>query len=330
MSYRFVRGETVPDGTRRITLEQIHRALNHLGDADGDRQGHIHESRKCMKRLRGLVRLVRAELGDEVYGRENECFREVAGMLAGMRDAAALIEALDELLAWLGPRTPRSRFDNIRRWLIARRDEEYGQRRSGDSRVEERAMTALREAEKRLGSWSFSSDGFEALMPGLRQVYARGRREYGEVQWRPAATVMHEWRKRVKYQWYHTQVLRDTWPAVMEVAEKELDQLGDLLGNDHDLAVLSETVRGEFPRAKATSTIRALEHRVAERRASYHNECLVLGQRIYAERPSAFVRRLDGYWRSWVEEQIQQGTLVARPPEPSFAAAADPVASDGD
>ncbi len=330
MAYRFERGETVPEGTRRITIEQIHRALNHLGDADGDREEHIHESRKCMKRLRGLVRLVRAELGDETYRRENECFRDVSSILAGMRNAAALIEALDELLAWLGPRTPRSRFDNIRRWLIGRRDEAYGQSRPVDVRVEERAMSALSDAEKRLGSWSFSRDGFEALERGLRQVYARGRREYGEVQWRPAATVMHEWRKRVKYQWYHTQILRDTWPALMEVAEKELDQLGDLLGKDHDLAILSETVRGEFPRAKATSTIRALEHRVAERRASYHNECLVLGQRIYAERPTAFVRRLDGYWRSWVEEQIQQGTLAARPSEPSIPAAARSTVSDGD
>ena len=176
MAYRFERGETVPEGTRRITIEQIHRALNHLGDADGDREEHIHESRKCMKRLRGLVRLVRAELGDETYRRENECFRDVSSILAGMRNAAALIEALDELLAWLGPRTPRSRFDNIRRWLIGRRDEAYGQSRPVDVRVEERAMSALSDAEKRLGSWSFSRDGFEALERGLRQVYARGRK----------------------------------------------------------------------------------------------------------------------------------------------------------
>ena len=45
----------------------------------------------------------------------------------------------------------------------------------------------------------------------------------------------------------------------MKPLADELDQLGELLGQDHDLAVLRHTVLNEFPRAGSTATLPALE-----------------------------------------------------------------------
>ena len=62
MAYRWKQGETIPAGARRIAVEQIAKALGHLEMGEGSREAHIHEARKSMKRLRGLVRLT-AETG---------------------------------------------------------------------------------------------------------------------------------------------------------------------------------------------------------------------------------------------------------------------------
>ena len=305
MAYRFEPGESVSDGTNRLALEQIGAAITHLRSTKGDREEHIHASRKCMKRLRGLVRLVRGELGDEVYRRENECFRDVARGLAGLRDAAALIEALDDLVLWLGPRNPKSRFATIRTWLDRRRTAAYEKLKADDKRVEQ-AIAVLDEAEKRVCAWPLQSDGFAAMGAGLRRVYGRGRKEFEEARWRPATSAMHGWRKRVKYLWYHVQLLQDTWPPLMQVTQAELDELGDMLGKDHDLALLLEAVVEEFSHSGASATVGALKRRIGERRAALHNECFVLGQRSYAERPGAFVRRMQAYWMTRGEEQNYQ------------------------
>jgi CHAD domain-containing protein len=305
MAFQFAPGESVNDGTRRLALEQIGAAITHLRCAKGDRQEHIHASRKCMKRLRGLVRLVRGELGDEVYRRENACFREIAQGLSGLRDAEALIEALDDLVIWLGPRSPKSRFAAIRRWLNKRRVTAYQKLEADETRVEE-AVALLDEAEKRVSSWPLHGDGFTVMADGMRRVYGRGRKEFAEALWRPATSAMHGWRKRVKYLWYHVQLLRDTWPQMMQVTQAELDQLGDMLGKDHDLALLFEVVVEEFPRSGASATVGALKKRIGERRAALQDECFVSGRQLYAERPGAFVRRMQAYWMTWGEGHIYE------------------------
>ncbi len=310
MAYRLEIGEKVPEGTRRIAREQIGMATQHLG-AGGrrERDTHVHEARKCMKRLRGLVRLVRGQLPPEVYSRENACFRDAARGLAGLRDATVLVESLDDLVDWLGSRAPRSRFAPIRSWLAARHGSAYADEGMA-SEVVARVLGELGEAGGRVDSWIVAQEGWEGLSRGVRRVYAQGRGEREWASWRPSAETFHSWRKRVKYLWYQTQLLRDVWPIVMTATADELDLLGALLGKDHDLALLSETVRGEFPRSGAASTADALERRIGEQRTKLQEQVQVLGLRAYSESPGAFERRVRGYWQAWQEEQIQDAILV--------------------
>ncbi|MCA9972461.1 MAG: hypothetical protein KC425_19705, partial [Anaerolineales bacterium] len=70
MSYRLHPDERLPAGLARITYEQIDDALDYLRDPD-DVDEAVHESRKLFKKVRGLLRLVRLELGEPVLKRKN-------------------------------------------------------------------------------------------------------------------------------------------------------------------------------------------------------------------------------------------------------------------
>ncbi len=300
MAYRIDSGESVADGSRRIAREQLAKAIEHL-EVQRGRDSDVHEARKCMKRLRALLRLVRLELGNEVYARENACFRDAARQLAGLRDATVLLETLDELVASLGSRAPRSRFAPIGIWLREQHTRTYATE-AGDSLT--RVGATLAPALGRVDDWPLHHSGWAGVGRGIRRNYARGRSEYDGVAWQPSVEHFHSWRKRVKYLWYHTQLLKGAWPALIGVTADELDLLGDLLGREHDLAVLAETVRRGFPRVRAASTADALERHIAARRRKVQSQAHVLGLRVYAERPRAFERRLLGYWRAWQEEHI--------------------------
>ncbi|MCE2448748.1 MAG: CHAD domain-containing protein [Candidatus Latescibacteria bacterium] len=296
MEYRLKQGERVPAGVRRMAAGQLDKALVHLGCQDGERDKHIHEARKATKRLRALVRLVRGDLGDEVYALENQCYQGAGQRLSGLRDATVLVETLDRLVESLGKDVPKSRFAQVRSWLVERRDRAYGQVDSIDRAVQE-VIAELAPARERLEHWNLQRQGWGGIRVGVQRIYARGRRDF-------AAAYAHDWRKQVKYLWYHTQILENIWPSVMQAWAEELDQLGELLGQDHDLAVLRTTVLAEFPRAGVTATLLALERRIGEVRARKQSEARLLGERIYLERPSEFTRRLRGYWRVWQVEQF--------------------------
>ena len=81
---------------------------------------------------------------------------------------------------------------------------------------------------------------------------------------------------------------------------EDAHRLADLLGDDHDLAVLRSTLvelDGQIPR-DLDPVLGLIEHR----RAQLQTEAMFLGERLYAEKPKAFVRRLRRYWRAWRNE----------------------------
>ena len=302
MEYRLKQGESVPEGVRRMAAEQLDKALEYLGCQDGERDKHVHEARKATKRLRALVRLVHRDLGDEVYALENQCYRAAGQRLSGLRDATVLVETLDRLVESLGEDVPKSRFARVRVWLVERRDRAYGQVDNINRAVQE-VIAELAQAGERLEHWNLQRPDWAGIRVGLQRIYARGRRDFAAAYALPSDEAFHDWRKQVKYLWYHTQILENIWPSVMRVQAEELDQLGELLGQDHDLAVLCTTVMAEFPRAGATATLMALERRIGEVRSRMQGQARLLGERIYLERPSEFSRRLRGYWRVWQAEQ---------------------------
>lgn len=299
MAYRLISGEGVPAGVHRIAREQLQNAVAHLRSRNGSRDRQIHEARKCMKRLRALVRLVRTGLGKETCRQENACYRGVASQLSALRDAAALVETFDALTASMKDRLPPDRFDPIRSRLVESRELAY--RYEGISpAVVDAAVGMLEEAEGRLDGWN-PGDGWKGIESGIRRIYARGRTGFAGAVRRPTDEGLHEWRKQVKYLWYHHQILRAVWPEQMATAIAQADALGDTLGNDHDLAVLSATLRERFS-ATDTRSLAELDRAIGKRRKSLQNRSMRLARRIYAEKPGAFCRRLRCYWQAWEQE----------------------------
>ena len=100
MPYQIRISESAQEAVRRIAHEQLGRAITNLALAPTNRAEAIHEARKSLKRLRALVRLVRGELGEQVYRRHNECMRDAARELAGLRDRPLF--ARHSRNCWLG------------------------------------------------------------------------------------------------------------------------------------------------------------------------------------------------------------------------------------
>ena len=93
----------------------------------------------------------------------------------------------------------------------------------------------------------------EALVPGLERAYRRGRKRMREAEEEPTTERVHQWRKRAKDHWYHLRLVSDAWPQELEARADEVHRLTDLLGDDHDLAILA----GEVQSAGESSDDRA-------------------------------------------------------------------------
>ena len=90
-------------------------------------------------------------------------------------------------------------------------------------------------------------------------------------------------------------------PDVTGKAADRAHELSDLLGDHHDLAVLADEVRSSrdafVDGRQRAALLFAVRHRQGELAAS----AFEIGAPLYAEKPKAFSRRIEAYWRSWRE-----------------------------
>jgi CHAD domain-containing protein len=304
MAYRLDPRESLPRGIRRIYAEQLEGAVGGLRGAEGDeRDAAVHDARKRIKKSRAVLRLVRDEVGKKTYKQENRALRDVGRKLSDARDAAVLVETVERL----GEHVPLARrsLGPLHQVLEARRQEAVGAVVGAEGAMAD-AADELERILARADRWSLEGDDFSVLEKGVKRSYGRGRDGFAAARSKSTDERMHEARKHVKDLWYHTRILKPVWPGPMDQLVDATDRLADILGEDHDLAVLAETVRtladdGEDGGAGETALV-LIDNRRAELRA----EIWPLGRRVYADRPKAFTRRLRALYRIWREENVWQ------------------------
>jgi CHAD domain-containing protein len=279
-AYRLQAGEPLPEGVARIARGRIDHALAELrGKTDSTPVEAVHEARKDLKKLRALLRLTRAELGEDAFRRENTCFRDAGRELAGVRDGDVMLDTLRTL------DLPAGKEWELRKSIQADRGPDGSDgRRTAAAGV----VAILREARTRVDDWPLERDSFDALGDGLERTYRRGRRDFRAARGDATVEALHEWRKRVKELWYQHTLLRALWPPVMQAVGSEAHELANRLGEDHDLALLADWVR------EHAGADNEFFEAVARRRSDLQREAIELGERLYADKPGAYIGRLRG------------------------------------
>ena len=295
--FRLHKDEPVPDGVRRIARGQLDQAHDEVTDAPKRQLATaVHDTRKSFKRLRATVRLSRAALGDETYRRENATFRDAGRRLAGVRDASVLIETLDALEKASGNDLPGDATAKLRVQLKSDRRQALESLKSDDALVAA-VVDDIDRARTRTAAWTFDVDGFEALEPGLRRIYRRGRKAMRRAREEPTDTNLHEWRKRVKDLWHAEQILRPASPKGMKKLARRTHELADLLGDDHDLAELRHYLATHGSCFDDRAAQVALTAVLDRRRKVFQDEAFAVGPKLYRRRPGRFVKAIGRRWR---------------------------------
>ncbi|HEY4427068.1 MAG TPA: CHAD domain-containing protein [Solirubrobacteraceae bacterium] len=312
-------GELPGDGLRRMALGQLDLAIDLLSRGRPDERA-VHETRKAIKRLRALVRLLRHQLGEETFASENAALRDAGRRLAGARDAEVMVASLDRLIRAHPRRLGRRRGVKRLRRALERERRATAARALGDDAMRAQVLSELRAVRRRIEGWQLTGlPGIEALERDLGRIYRDGRRRMRRAARGKGdrARAMHEWRKRVKDLRYAAEMLERHDPLEHKNARRRrvredpgarrlrrlarrADRLGEALGEEHDLAVLAQRVsahggghrHGGERRGMGRGSRRALLKVIARRRRRLRSQTLREGARLYRRRPRRFLRRV--------------------------------------
>jgi CHAD domain-containing protein len=305
MPYRIkAKDDTVQAAVRRIGAEQVARGLRELDDERLDFGEKVHQVRKRCKKMRALLRLVRKSFGD--YNDENRAFRDMARGISEVRDRQTLIESYDRVMCAYEGDIDRRAFAPIR----ARLTRDLNEIRADPDTHERlgRMRGELERAAARIHTWEIDAKGFDALAGGLAKTYKRARKRMDDAWRSPTGPVLHEWRKRTKYHWYHARLLEEINTGMMPATVDQLDQLSDTLGDHHDLVILAMRLdQDDFGPATDLAAFHALAE--AERN-KLQARAFDLGRRALAERAKARVTRWRDDWDAWSAGEMTEERLI--------------------
>ncbi|HEY8923332.1 MAG TPA: CHAD domain-containing protein [Polyangia bacterium] len=259
------------------------------GPSAARRDDTVHEVRKSLKRLRAMLRLLRDVLGEAEYRRENLALRDTARPLAEVRDAKVFIGTIEALARRRSPRgTVARQLAHLREGLVAHH-RALAERVLGTDRALEATATVLAAVGARAERWPLPQHrGWSLLKPGFERTYRRGRRAWTRARRKGTSEALHEWRKEVKYLLYQLQIVEPAWGASERALARRLDRLADLLGEDHDLAVVRTIVSDPV-----------VDRLISARRTALQRQAFALGGRVYQAPTAARLRSLRSGWKRW-------------------------------
>lgn len=292
MSYRIDVQKDFQSEIKRIISDQLSSVTSKINDPEVKFDEKVHASRKHFKKVRAVWRLIRDDIDKKKYQSENAFYRDLGRKLAAMREARVHLTSIDSIEE---EHSNEGTFNKIRIYLQERYDREK------EHVIKEHLLDQVTEqvelGKQRVQNLQLSDEVFDAFEKGIQRVYKRGAEALKEAKEDTTAEKLHEWRKRVKYLWYHVRLLRNVWKPVLKGYEKSLDKLSDHLGDEHDLSELKELVN-ENVKDNYPKEVKQLNQIIDKQREVLQQKAWSTGERIYTKPTKLFITKLDVYMES--------------------------------
>lgn len=254
----------------------------------------IHALRVGIKRWRALLRLLEPIVGDEAAALRTEA-RDLVRPLGRTRDLQAALDALSDLADGAASETALPR--HTRAELGARLDAERRAREAialSDA-TRQRISHHLALGRARLKNWPLAPLDADSFAAALAQSYRRARRRLPTSWFDTHPEDIHRLRKAVVTLRYQVEIIEPLWPRIWHTFTSEAQKLRLQLGKCNDLAVLEGFAQDGEPLANWRALLTPL---IAQRRHQHLTEARMLAERVFADTPKAFRRRIATLWRA--------------------------------
>jgi len=271
---------SLAESLKNNALKEVEQAIQVLSDYKNNPNAAIHTARVTFKKIRTIIRLVRYELGRERYKQENRLFREAGLMLANARDSfvkqqtlrriAISADVLLEVECYL----PKSDYD------------------LEQSEKVQQVVTWLEKAYDSVDEWTFQGQSHNQVTRSSRELYKHGKKRLQKAIDSYDDEDFHEWRKAAKHLYYFIKLMTPINPDMLMPYDRELSLLSEYIGNDHDLAILKKDLK------KSTESGRVMEKLLVQieiEQTELKTNAVILGRKIYAEKPDEFINRIESY-----------------------------------
>jgi len=278
MPHRIGKHEDIGLALTRLAVDDLAAARSCLAD-DGPPSPRVHRVRRRLKRARSIVRVLRPALGSRAAPLAGG-LRNAARLLAAPRDTDAAVATARSLMAVA---------DGVGLERVVAVLDREAESRDGRAAAFAEVDALLAAVEAEIAAIDADLDGDDLLVRGLARSYRRGRVAMQRATFSLATPDLHAWRKSAKDLWHLIRIARKRLPTNVTKRAPGLERLSEILGLDHDHAMLAERLALSPEGDPALMQKLSL---IAEQRLVLESEAFALGAGLYRQKPKKFRRHI--------------------------------------
>ncbi|WP_372650366.1 CHAD domain-containing protein [Draconibacterium sp.] len=289
--------EYFEEGIFRV-LDKLHSDSAKFITRTNRQHFYIHEVRTNIKKIRGLLRLLRHEIGEDNYNEMNGYYRDLAQEVALLRDDTSQIELLREIKVKLRNPAVTKALDKIISEHRRKRKNAFDHfKQSGHSQDIKQMILSL---QQMMHSLNFAGDPESFILKSLQHIYKQARGAFETTEFLNDDEIYHYWRKQVKYLTYHLMLLNQAWPNSIRVYIRDLSLLGSTLGKLHDLNLFHEAIKNKSILISDKDSRKKLMRYLYNRRSVLRKRVQDLGEQCFTDSSDAFALRIFKNWENAV------------------------------
>ncbi len=280
---------------RQVILGQVDNTLDLINQKGTGLDEIIHSTRKNIKRIRAVLRMIRFSIENETYKQENLFFRDINRTVSAIRDSKVTLDIFRQYVQQLP--------ENINDPVVGEIDEQleaHYNKLTDDfnnkGKGEEQLVINLNEARRKLARLDVGSVRNSSLLKGMKLTYEQGRKSLDTAGRNLNDRNLHELRKQVKHSWYQVQLIRHIWDNYFSFLDKTFETISDGLGEDHDQAGLKKMIRKFSESHDNNEFIENILILIDKKQQSVRKSIWADILMVYAETPEAFARRINNYF----------------------------------
>jgi len=301
MEKYYIQSPFITNEIIRISSLIIDEGFAELKERELDDNIIVHNLRKRVKNLRALLRLIRKELGEDAFKKNNFMLRDLNRRSAALRNVFALITITGSM------QQQNTNGDLIEPYnlLLSRLTNDFETIKSKTelSSLFNNYQDTLEKYNLRIIHMDFDKQSFRNIKAGLQIIYYGCVNSLQNSLGTKDENLLHEWRKNVKDLYYCCLSLTPLWKPVISVYTKELKVLSDLLGDLHDLFELQIYIQSLTDNPFDFTGIFQI---IEQMQDNIISNSVPLGKRLFAEDEEQFAQRIKSYYAAYRKEYKQQ------------------------
>ena len=271
--------ENLENELRDSIVSQISYSMALEHDTGISDEVRVHELRKAVKRSRALLRLLKPAIDEESFYTIDEILGNSARSIAEQREATVNLRTFINMSCNASGYLPLELRNYILETLTKKIDLIYNQSLHNFPHQLHTSLLYLKRVKSKIETTSLHSINDKDLSALISKTYQKTARLYNDARYSLDTEIIHKWRRFNKHLLFQLklsplQTNKNTSNIIVM-----LEKLSDMLGDEHDLAIMENYLRENFELSKEDQ--QHIHLCVSKERSRLQKEAFKLGAKLY-------------------------------------------------